>query len=170
MTTLPKVLTTTTEQCPNRLINQNIAFVFELSNSTGDLSASQATSTFILNYLINQNQFNDQFSSFSLIPFPNPASYEAYGSIQDFDHLKKHNFDVALSFLFTVFNTNGTYEANRSISDINGDSGLVTAQETARDLKASNVTILTVAVTNEKSFSLTSLASSPNYIHSGRLR
>ncbi|CAJ0607336.1 unnamed protein product, partial [Cylicocyclus nassatus] len=96
----------TTSSC-NAVINQDIAFVVEISTSTGNLKASQAATKFITSYLLD-NHFDDEHSNYSIVPFPDPDKYEKYFIPMDFLKLHKDDIKTTFSSLFTVFpNFNG---------------------------------------------------------------
>ncbi|KIH63466.1 hypothetical protein ANCDUO_06232 [Ancylostoma duodenale] len=125
--TSTSVPVTTSPSCGQPIINQDIAFVVEISTSSGNLDASQipkittlvkAASNFITQYLISEAVFDDLHSNYAIVPFPDASTYSALsGGIEDFGKLRTSDFSATFQMMFKLFPiTNG------NTSDI--DSGL----------------------------------------------
>nr|CDJ92446.1 Protein T19D12.1 [Haemonchus contortus] len=184
-TTDNHVYSSTTSPCKTPFIQQDIAFVVEISTSTGNLGASHAASNFITNYLIQQKVFDDVYSNFAIVPFPNASSYILGGGIQDFGQLLVEDFVPAFQMIFAVYPiTNG------AVSDIesglrytndsefprlhddyprtillfaNSDDGVEAALKISSELKAQTVNILTVSMSDTDDINLQALSSAPDY-------
>ncbi|VDL83547.1 unnamed protein product [Nippostrongylus brasiliensis] len=146
---------TTPRYCAAPIIQQDIAFVVEVSTSSGSLDESHAASTFITQYLISQTAFDDQHSNFAIVPFPDPSSYEISGGLQDFGNLQKSEFVITFQMIYSVYPT-----LNGAVSDINSASGVQAAVDRASQLKADGVVILTVGV-GDSDVDLQPLSTSP---------
>ncbi|KHJ99128.1 hypothetical protein OESDEN_00896 [Oesophagostomum dentatum] len=167
-------------------LEQDVAFVVEISTSTGNLDASNAAANFIKDYLIKESIFNDDYSNYAIVPFPNPSSYNTYTSNgQDFGKLTTSTIPVILRTMLMVAPSVGgstsdiesglSYAENSEFTLLkdsyprtvllfaNSVDGVKSATATADELKAQNATILTVSVTNDASFNLDPLATSPIY-------
>ncbi|KAK6735097.1 hypothetical protein RB195_018346 [Necator americanus] len=110
--TFPAVATSTSTYCEHPMINQDIAFVVEFSTSSGDLNASHAASNFITQYFITSSEFDDTYSNYAIVPFPNASTYSSLsGGAQDFGTLRTTDFSATFQMLFRLF-------ANEDVSDI----------------------------------------------------
>ncbi|XGW10688.1 hypothetical protein V3C99_012301, partial [Haemonchus contortus] len=179
------VYSSTTSPCKTPFIQQDIAFVVEISTSTGNLDASHAASNFITNYLIQQKVFNDVYSNFAIVPFPNASSYTFGGGIQDFGQLVVEDFVPAFQMIFAVYPiTNGAVsyiesglrytndsEFPRLHDDhprtillfANSDDGAEAALKISSELKEQAVNILTVSMSDTDDINLQALSSAPDY-------
>ncbi|WKX97601.1 hypothetical protein Q1695_013343 [Nippostrongylus brasiliensis] len=173
---------TTPRYCASPIIQQDIAFVVEVSTSSGSLDESHAASTFITQYLISQAAFDDQHSNFAIVPFPDPSSYEISGGLQDFGNLRKSEFVITFQMIYSVYptldgyvsdiNSGLEYTSNYEFPKLNDSrnrtillfansaSGVQAAVDRASQLKADGVVILTVGV-GDSDVDLQPLSTSP---------
>ncbi|EYC17756.1 hypothetical protein Y032_0029g1854 [Ancylostoma ceylanicum] len=175
---------TTSPLCEQPRINQDIAFVVELSTSSGNLSASHAASDFITQYLITEAVFDDSHSNYAIVPFPNASTYSDLSrGVQDFGTLRTSDFSATFKIMFAIFPHGNTSDVDSGLSYTethefpllqddyhrtilifaNSAEGVQSAMQRATELKSNNVTILTVSVSDNETVDLGPLSSSPEY-------
>ncbi|EPB78582.1 hypothetical protein ANCCEY_02322 [Ancylostoma ceylanicum] len=108
---------TTSPLCEQPRINQDIAFVVELSTSSGNLSASHAASDFITQYLITEAVFDDSHSNYAIVPFPNASTYSDLSrGVQDFGTLRTSDFSATFKIMFAIFPHGNTSDVDSGLS------------------------------------------------------